>query len=50
MRIDPRSNNLAKAKPEKVREMAAIWTKQLKEYTAIAIKDLPADAKTNRKK
>jgi arylsulfatase A-like enzyme len=44
------SKNLAKDKPEKVRELAAIWTKQLDEYTAIAAKDLPPTEKTNPKK
>ena len=44
------SKNLAKNKPEKVSELAAIWTKQLAEYTAMASKDLPPELKTNPKK
>ncbi|PYV36609.1 MAG: arylsulfatase [Acidobacteria bacterium] len=44
------SKNLAKNKPEKVSELAAIWTKQLAEYTAMASKDLPPELKTNAKK
>jgi arylsulfatase A-like enzyme len=41
------SRNLANDKPEKVRELAAIWTKQLEEYTALARSDLPPDSKNN---
>ena len=37
--------NLAKEKPEKVRELAAAWKKQSEEYIALATKDLPTDAK-----
>ncbi len=37
--------NLAEDRPEKVRELAAIWTKQYEEYCALARKDLPPDAK-----
>ncbi|HEX5271057.1 MAG TPA: sulfatase-like hydrolase/transferase, partial [Gemmataceae bacterium] len=33
--------DLAKEKPEKVRELAAIWTKQFEECRALATKDLP---------
>ncbi len=33
--------NLAKEQPEKVRELAAIWKRQLDEFTALAAKDLP---------
>jgi arylsulfatase len=33
--------DLAKEKPEKVRELAAMWTKQFEEYCALATKDLP---------
>jgi arylsulfatase len=33
------SRNLASDKPDKVRELAAIWMKQLEEYTALAAKD-----------
>ena len=35
------TKNLAKDKPEKVRELAAIWTKQFEEYTALARKEGP---------
>ena len=44
------SKNLAKEMPEKVRELAAIWTKQLEEFTALAKKSLPQDAKDSLKK
>jgi len=44
------SKNLAADKPEKVRELAEIWTKQFEEYVALAAKDLPPDTKTNPKK
>ncbi|HEV3144207.1 MAG TPA: arylsulfatase [Gemmataceae bacterium] len=37
--------NLAAEKPDKVRELAALWTKQFEEYAALAAKDLPAEAK-----
>jgi arylsulfatase len=33
--------DLAKEKPEKVRELAAVWDKQFEEYAALAAKDLP---------
>ena len=39
--IARRSKNLAGEKPEKVRELAAIWTKQFEDYAALAAKDLP---------
>jgi Carbohydrate esterase, sialic acid-specific acetylesterase/Sulfatase len=41
------SRNLAGDKPEKVRELAATWTKQLEEYTALSKNDQPPDTKTN---
>jgi arylsulfatase len=44
------TNNLAGQKPEKVRELAAVWTKQFEDFAALAIKDAPPDAKTNPKK
>ena len=44
------SKNLAGEKPEKVTELAAIWTKQFEEYKALASKDLPPEAKINLKK
>ena len=44
------SKNLADQMPEKVRELAANWTRQLEEFTALAAKDLPPDAKTKDKK
>ncbi len=33
--------DLAKARPEKVRELAALWTKQFDQYCALATRDLP---------
>jgi len=44
------TKNLAKDRPEKVRELAAIWTKQLEDSTALASQDLPPESKTNPKK
>jgi len=43
------TKNLAAEKPEKVRELAAMWTKQWDEYAALAAKDAPP-AKVNPKK
>jgi arylsulfatase len=37
------SNNLAKDKPEKVRELAAVWEREFERYAALAAKDLPPD-------
>lgn len=39
------TKNLAKEKPEKLKELVAIWTKQFEEYSALAAKDLPPDPK-----
>jgi arylsulfatase A-like enzyme len=44
------SKNLADAKPEKVRELAALWTKQMDEYTALALKDATPEMKNPPKK
>jgi arylsulfatase A-like enzyme len=44
------TKDLAKEKPDKVRELAAIWTKQFDEYAALAAKDLPPEAKAGPKK
>lgn len=44
------THDLAKEKPEKVRELAAIWTKQSDEYAALATKDAPPEMKTRPKK
>ena len=44
------TKNLAASKPDKVRELAGIWTKQFKEYTALALKDAPPEQKTKGKK
>jgi arylsulfatase len=44
------TRNLATEKPEKVRELAAIWTKQFEESCALAAKDLPPDPKADPKK
>lgn len=41
------ARNLASERPEKVRELAAIWEKQLADYTALAGRDLPPGSKTN---
>jgi arylsulfatase A-like enzyme len=40
------TKNLAKDMPDKVRELAAIWTKQFEEYVALATKDVKPAAKT----
>ena len=42
------SNNLAKDKPEKVRELAAVWEREFAEYAALAAKDLPPDQKPKK--
>jgi arylsulfatase A-like enzyme len=44
------TKDLARDRPEKVAELAAIWAKQLEDYTALASKDLPQDPKSNPKK
>ncbi|MSR55423.1 MAG: hypothetical protein EXS09_19380 [Gemmataceae bacterium] len=44
------SKNLAAEKPEKVRELAGMWTKQLEEYTALALKDATPEMKAKAKK
>ena len=44
------TRNLADAKPGKVRELVAIWTRQFEDYSALAVKDTPPDRKTNLKK
>lgn len=44
------TKDLAKEMPDKVRELAAQWTKQTEEYAAIAARDAPPDAKVNPKK
>ena len=44
------TKDLAMQMPDKVRELAAVWTKQLEDYTALAMKDLPPDAKVVPKK
>jgi arylsulfatase len=38
------SHDLAKNQPAKVSELAAIWTRMLDEFTALARKDLPPDS------
>jgi arylsulfatase len=43
------TKNLAAEKPEKVREMAAIWTKEYEAYTALATKDAPPEQKIKPK-
>jgi arylsulfatase len=42
--------DLARGRPEKVRELAAAWTKQFEEYCALATRDLPPGAKVGPKK
>ena len=44
------TKNLAADKPEKVRELAAIWEKQFKEYAELANKDATPEMKTKPKK
>jgi arylsulfatase A-like enzyme len=44
------SRNLAKEHPEKVRELAALWSRQFEEYAELARKDLPAGSKKPAKK
>jgi len=39
------TRNLAKDQPEKVKELAAIWTRRLDEFTITAKQDLPAESK-----
>ncbi len=41
------TKDLAKANPDKVKELAAQWTKQLEEHTALAKKDLPGKPKSH---
>jgi arylsulfatase len=38
------TKNLAKEKPEKVSELAALWAKQFEEYAALAASDPGADS------
>jgi arylsulfatase A-like enzyme len=44
------TKNLAAAKPEKVKELTALWTKQWEGITALALKDAPPDQKKGKKK
>ena len=44
------SKNLAEKQPERVKEMAAIWTKHTEEFHALAVKDLPPGAVEQEKK
>jgi arylsulfatase len=43
------TKNVAKEKPEKVRELAAMWSKQFKEYSALAVRDLSPGPKADPK-
>jgi arylsulfatase len=43
------TDDLAKAQPERVRELAAVWRKQFEEYGALAAKDLAPESKNRRK-
>ncbi len=40
--------NLASEKPEKVRELAAIWTRQFNDYATLAKQNLPGSAQPNK--
>ncbi len=42
-------HDLSRQQPEKVRELAARWTREFEEYAALAAKDLPPDQKTSPK-
>jgi arylsulfatase len=42
------SKNVAQDNPEKVRALAAIWTKQMEDYSALARKELTPESKTGR--
>ncbi|HSQ56719.1 MAG TPA: arylsulfatase [Gemmata sp.] len=44
------THDLSKDRPEKVRELAAIWTKEFGEYVALATKDAPPEMKKKAKK
>jgi arylsulfatase len=44
------TKNLAADRPEKVKELAALWTKQFEEFSALALKDAPPDQKKDPKK
>ena len=39
------TRDMAKDRPDKVRELAAMWTKQLADYCALAAKDLPPSSR-----
>jgi arylsulfatase len=41
------TKNLARDRPDKVRELAAVWEKQFAAYAALAAQDLPPGAATN---
>jgi len=43
------SRNLAAEQPEKVRELAALWTREFEQYSALAAKDAAADSKPKPK-
>jgi arylsulfatase len=42
------TRNLARDRPEKLRELAAIWTKQLEAHAALAVKDPPSGIQPKR--
>jgi arylsulfatase len=44
------TRDLAKEKPEKVRELAAVWEQEFEAYAALAAKDAPPELKTKPKK
>jgi len=43
------TKDLAKEKPEKLRELVANWTKQFEDFSALAKKDAPPEVKTKPK-
>lgn len=44
------TKNLAAEKPDKVRELAAEWTRQTEQYSSLALKDAPPEAMRKKKK
>ena len=44
------AKNLADKQPDRVKEMAALWTKRTEEFHALAVKDLPPEALEQEKK
>jgi len=44
------ARDLARERPDQVRDLAEIWMKQFKDYAVLAARDLPPDDKTDPKK